>query len=946
MDLEFDFKGDPVGGVISTYLLEKSRVVQQLPGEQNFHVFYQLITGTDADFLEILHLKKDLTEYRYLSSDESLIRKHSYVEDFEATLNAMEVIGFTAEEISSVFELLSAILNLGNVSFEGYSLANETQACRLKDTHAASYACDMLGCSMELMNQCLTQHIVETSKEVILTPFSESDSVYARDGLCKAIYERLFIWLVNRINDKIKPKSKGKRKAIGVLDIYGFEVFESNSFEQFMINYCNEKLQQLFVDLTIGSEQKEYILEGIEWETVEFFDNSIICELIEDPRKGIIALLDEECLRPGKVTDETFLEKLNKKCAKNSSYISRAMQEYKSDSTLELNQFRLKHYAGLVTYDVTGFIDKNRDLLFKDLSQAMFACERPLLKIMFPEGDPETAHLKRPSTTGHKFKSSVNDMMKSLLSKNPNYVRCIKPNDLKKPKLFEDKLVENQIQYMNLLENIRVRRAGYAFRQSYEQFLQRYKMLSDKTWPNWKKNPRDGVKTILQACKRKKEEVSFGRTKIFVRNPKTVFDLESERKKKMHILSTLISKNYRMWIERKKFRKIVNSQITIARYYRGSKVRKEYLIKRNAAIVIQKYFHGWQVRDTLAQARKIVAQTYASYTIRRYFYAWKLRKTINYRIYSKKSLDAVIVIQKYYRGWKVRKQVWGTRTADASLIVANFIRRALCYHFLVTLLYNLPSRSPLDKKWPKCSPMFRSASIQIRNMYHRWRCKQVRNYYNDNIKEKRRLLEKSRASMIFKGKKSLYPSSIPVAFISDRLRIRADERWIKLIGNQKSEMRIVWAAPMQKMNRNDGKLSKRAMVITSTSIYTLDIKNYQLEHVFNLNTVERISVSPHNDGFFTIHIKKLEDAAASHKYQPRGDVVFTTKHVIEGITKLCGIIQETQRKQLPVTFSSEFKVELKQDEVSKICFQRVEGGASISGVTCTKKGNSFIVTLD
>jgi myosin-1 len=135
---------------------------------------------------------------------------------------------------------------------------------------------------MELMNQCLTQHIVETSKEVILTPFSESDSVYARDGLCKAIYERLFIWLVNRINDKIKPKSKGKRKAIGVLDIYGFEVFESNSFEQFMINYCNEKLQQLFVDLTIGSEQKEYILEGIEWETVEFFDNSIICELIED----------------------------------------------------------------------------------------------------------------------------------------------------------------------------------------------------------------------------------------------------------------------------------------------------------------------------------------------------------------------------------------------------------------------------------------------------------------------------------------------------------------------------------------------------------------------------------------------------------------------------------------------------------------------------------------
>ncbi|PKK17456.1 myosin IA [Columba livia] len=282
---------------------------------------------------------------------------------------------------------------------------------------------------------------------------------------------------------------------MGVLDIYGFEIFQDNGFEQFIINYCNEKLQQIFILLTLKEEQEEYVREGIQWTPVEFFDNSIICNLIENSTGGILAMLDEECLRPGTVNEDTFLAKLNQLFATHKHYESKETQSARHimDASLPPRCFRIHHYAGKVTYNVTGFIEKNNDLLFRDLSQAMWAARHALLRSLFPEGDPQKASLKLPPTAGYQFKASVATLMKNLYSKNPNYIRCIKPNETKAAMLFTPELVLAQARYLGLMENVRVR---------------------------------DGAEQVLVELPIPTEELAFGHTKVFIRSPRTLFDLE------------------------------------------------------------------------------------------------------------------------------------------------------------------------------------------------------------------------------------------------------------------------------------------------------------------------------------------------------------------------------------------------------------------------------------
>uniref|UniRef100_A0A493U1U5 Unconventional myosin-Ia n=1 Tax=Anas platyrhynchos platyrhynchos TaxID=8840 RepID=A0A493U1U5_ANAPP len=506
----------------------------------------------------------------------------------------MAVIGFSPAEVTALLEVTAVVLKLGNVELSSCYQASGMEACSIAEPRGR--ICELIKLDPGTLEQALCSRTVKARDETVLTALSVAQGYHCRDALAKNIYSRLFDWLVNRINTSIQVKPGKQRKVMGVLDIYGFEIFQDNGFEQFIINYCNEKLQQIFILMTLKEEQEEYVREGIQWTPVEFFDNGIICDLIENC--GILAMLDEECLRPGVVNEDTFVTKLNQLFATHKHYESKETQNAKHVTDLSLPQrcFRIHHYAGKVTYNVTGFIEKNNDLLFRDLSQAMWAARHTLLRSLFPEGDPQKASLKLPPTAGFQFKNSVATLMKNLYSKNPNYIRCIKPNDTKTAMLFTPELVLAQIRYLGLMENVRVRRAGYAFRQLYNPFLQRYKMLGTKTWPRWSGGDREGTEVLLSELKFPPEELAFGYTKIFIRSPRTLFDLEKRRQERMNELATLIQKMFRGWRCRTQYQLMRKSQIIISAWFRGHAQKNRYKQMKRSVLLLQAYARGWKVR--------------------------------------------------------------------------------------------------------------------------------------------------------------------------------------------------------------------------------------------------------------------------------------------------------------------------------------------------------------
>ncbi|RCH95186.1 class II myosin [Rhizopus azygosporus] len=570
LEIQFNTQGEPVGAIITNYLLEKNRVVGQIENERNFHIFYQLTKAAPSDYQQTFGIQGP-ESFLYTSKSNCLdVPGIDDVQDFQATLNAMSIIGLQKEEQDGIFKILAIILWLGNVVF----VEDDNGNAAISDMDVANFIAYLMEVDSEALAKALTSRVMETQRggrrgSVYEVPLNIVQATAVRDALSKALYERLFEWIVTRVNVSLQARS-AHQYTIGVLDIYGFEIFEENSFEQMCINYVNEKLQQIFIELTLKAEQEEYVREQIQWTPIKFFNNKIVCDLIEEKRPpGIFAALNDACATAhadSGAADNSFVQRLGF-LSSNPHFESRG------------SKFLIRHYAGDVLYNVEGMTDKNKDSLLKDLlNLATGSTDHFISHTLFPERiDPNSK--KRPPTAGDKIKLSCNTLVTKLMQCHPSYIRTIKPNDNRSSSEYDDKRVLHQIQYLGLCENIRVRRAGFAYRTTFEKFVERFYLLCPTTGYAgeyiWNRDARSGCLEILKHNNIPAEEWQLGTTKVFIRHPETIFALENLRDKYWHNMATRIQRAWRAYIRYK-----IECAKKIQRFWRQNKYNIGYLQMR------------------------------------------------------------------------------------------------------------------------------------------------------------------------------------------------------------------------------------------------------------------------------------------------------------------------------------------------------------------------------
>ncbi|KAF7347589.1 Microfilament motor [Mycena venus] len=496
LEIMFNTHGEPVGAQITNYLLEKGRVVGQIENERDFHIFYQFTKGATSDQREMFGLQGP-EAYVYTSQSNCLdVAGIDDVEDYQETIKAMQIIGLGPDEQTEIFRMLAIILWLGNVQFNEMDDGNSAIA----DAGVTDFVGYLMEADAATVQKVLTSKVVETQRggrrgSVYDVPLNPAQASSARDALAKAIYNNLFEWIVSRINVSMKPRS-AHSQIIGILD---------NSFEQLCINYVNEKLQQIFIELTLKTEQEEYVREQIKWNPIKYFNNKIVCDLIEERRPpGIFAALNDACATAHAdptAADSSFMQRASA-LASNPHFESRGAQ------------FLVRHYAGDVMYNVSGMTDKNKDTLNKDLLDLIASSGNQFLQTLFPDR-PDPNSKKRPPTAGDRIKASAGALVDNLMKAQPSYIRTIKPNQNRSGSEYDTKAILHQI------------KAGFAYRNTFEKMVERFYLLSPQTSYageyTWHGDAKSGCEQILKDTGIAKDEWQMGVTKAFIKNPETLF---------------------------------------------------------------------------------------------------------------------------------------------------------------------------------------------------------------------------------------------------------------------------------------------------------------------------------------------------------------------------------------------------------------------------------------
>ncbi|XP_074380743.1 myosin-2-like [Apium graveolens] len=615
-EIYFSAVGKICGAKIQTFLLEKSRVVQLAQGERSYHIFYQICAGASSALREMLNLKA-ASEYKYLNqSSQMVVDNVNDAEKFTQLMEALNMIHMSEEDRQHAFEMLAAVLWMGNISFRVVENENHVEVL---DNEASKRVANLLGCSLEDLILALSTHKIQAGKETVAKKLTLQQAIDARDALAKFVYASLFEWLVEEINRSLVKGKRQTGRSISILDIYGFESFKKNSFEQFCINYANERLQQHFNRHLFKLQQEEYESDGIDWTKVEFEDNQECLDLFEKKPIGLISLLDEESHFPNG-SDLTFANKL---------------KEHLDDTPCFKGErggaFTVRHYAGEVLYNTAGFLEKNRDPLQPGTIELLLSCSSQMPQLFASIMQNQTP--KQPShglgasefhrhSVGTKFKGQLFKLMQKLDNSTPHFIRCIKPNSKQIPGLYEKHLVLEQLRCCGVLEVVRISRSGYPTRLTHQEFSERYGFLLSEFGVS--QDPLSISASILQQFGVQPEMYQVGYTKLYFRIGQ-IGALEDTRKRILQ--GTLkVQKYFRRHLARRDFKELKKATITLQSFARADIVRRQYSIMINlrqqvakrlndelsAALIFQSVIRGLLVRKHFNRLQNLTRSNYDS----------------------------------------------------------------------------------------------------------------------------------------------------------------------------------------------------------------------------------------------------------------------------------------------------------------------------------------------
>lgn len=828
LEILFDKSTSIIGARVRTYLLERSRLVFQPTNERNYHIFYQMLAGMSEDEKAALGLTS-AEDFKYTNQGGTIIIPGvDDANEFLLTKESLTLIGIEEDKQKEIYKIMAALLHLGNIEIS----ASRNDAHLSSDEPNLVKACQLLGIDAHNFAKWCVKKQITTRSEKIISNLNHKQSLVARDSFAKYIYSALFDWLVDYINVDLCPPEVAENVSsfIGVLDIYGFEHFEKNSFEQFCINYANEKLQQEFNQRVFKLEQEEYVREEIEWSFIDFADNQPCINLIEN-RLGILSLLDEESRLPAG-NDQSWIDKMYQTLDKEPT--NKVFKKPRFGQT----KFIVSHYALDVTYDIDGFIEKNRDTVGEGHLHVLKNSENELLQNVLAIVDKNSNAMEASNSTisskksiaskkptlGSMFKNSLIELMKTINTTNVHYIRCIKPNEQKKAWEFDSLIVLSQLRACGVLETIRISCAGFPSRWTYVEFADRYHILVPSD--DWIKvmsgdTTQESVSSlchqILNENIEDKMRFQLGNTKIFFKAG-MLAQFEKLRSDKLHRSAVMIQKNLRRTYFRKQYLAIreshINLQSLIRGFLRRSAIQKDREV--NAAIKLQTAVRGFLARKQLKETQISVL------TLQRAIRGVHARKAFKELRLAK----SAIVIQKSYRGL-VARRLFATQKRSV-IVIQSSMRRKLAQKELQQLRVNAKSVNHLQevsyKLENKVIELTQSLTSKIQDN---------KKLVNDITNLKDLLVQSSTATETLKTREAEFNKKLDLSSSEYQQEIGNLNRELETIRNeyQSAESKIEQltkeqAELRQQVQKNIGELNQAKDALVKRDTIEVDLKSH------------------------------------------------------------------------------------------------------------------------